>query len=278
MTTPGLARPDENLTLRSVDVFHQTWQLVQTGDPTGGDVTLDLMGVATTGTIAFDAVEADIQAAFDAALAGWIIDGDATAFTAEYHTDFIGYSTPITVATNSLTGGSSPDYTIDEVQAFYGGQQAPAFTVQLGDDTGTAIRQVILRDSGSRIVETQYAVATDGGVSSTPLVLSVALNPDGTICNVAMYLSQPATAGVGYIQQSLTTGFGVQQFIGLIVGQTAVVSEIDDSGGNPLYQILATGDVAWPPNTAGPILTDRSDGHTYRVLSTAGVLSTEIVT
>ena len=39
-----------------------------------------------------------------------------------------------------------------------------------------------------------------------------------------------------------------------------------------------SGDITFTGDPGGPVLTDETDGHTYRIISTAGSLSTEQVT
>jgi hypothetical protein len=49
------------------------------------------------------------------------------------------------------------------------------------------------------------------------------------------------------------------------------------AGGGIVGQTVS-GDITFTGDPGGPVLTDETDGHTYRIISTAGVLTTEQVT
>lgn len=58
-----------------------------------------------------------------------------------------------------------------------------------------------------------------------------------------------------------------------VPAQAGPLIDAVNSDGDPVFTVSATGDLSFGEG-AGPIITDQSDGHTYRIICTAGVLST----
>lgn len=70
----------------------------------------------------------------------------------------------------------------------------------------------------------------------------------------------------------LDTGTNAGLSIRAGVGQGTPLLDLKDDTGTTVFSVLADG------TGVGQVLTDTSDGHTYRIVSTNGVLSTEQVT
>lgn len=68
------------------------------------------------------------------------------------------------------------------------------------------------------------------------------------------------------------SAFGNSNGTTVIAGGTVEVGQLTLIGG------ISQDDFAFADGTVGPVLVDQSDGHTYRIIATAGVLSTVQVT
>lgn len=62
---------------------------------------------------------------------------------------------------------------------------------------------------------------------------------------------------------------GASDFVWVRLGDSTTVWRLHVNG-----SIEVTGDETFADNTHGPVLVDQSDGHTYRLISTGGILST----
>jgi hypothetical protein len=151
MTNEAMTNAGDNATFNDGTTAHQAWDfsaaftvqtevddvqtVTVTGAPTGGTFTL-VWNTHTTGTIAYNASAATVQAAL-VALTGvgvgqvtvtgvnggpWLVDWTGT----------LGYAVQpvITLGTNSLTGGTSPSVTIAHTQpGFTWTTQSAGFTI-----------------------------------------------------------------------------------------------------------------------------------------------------
>jgi hypothetical protein len=97
----------------------EAWLVTITGSPSGGNWTLTLNG-ETTGNIAFNAAASTVQAALEALTS--VTAGDVTVSGDEPYTITMGgsYSSTwfntLTADGSSLTGGSTPDVTVETVE------------------------------------------------------------------------------------------------------------------------------------------------------------------
>lgn len=91
---------------------------------------------------------------------------------------------------------------------------------------------------------------------------------------------------VNGVATTFNDGFGETGFQGICSGPDGSLWLADESGNVWTFPFTAltgdiqvtSGDLTFPSNTQGPVITDQADGHTYRIVSTAGVLSTQEVT
>ncbi len=133
-------------------------------------------------------------------------------------------------------------------------------------------------------------VVVDGDINGTGivpagLVATVLIDgvcqvlADGDIVEGYPLVQSPENAGAveaSEVPASRTVGIALQSLV--IEEGTALIWAYIDPGTQPLpaSDSIAT-DLTFTSDTVGPVLTDQSDGHTYRIISTAGVLSTEEV-
>jgi hypothetical protein len=213
------------------------------------------------------------------------------------------------VTTPIVMWGSENPNTTDEVNAHGGGCVAPLGSLYLHHDAG--------QEFHTALVFTDWDATVVGGVglweSAIPAI-DITSDLDGGDAHSNTYaLRAGAGSGSSFAggiadRQGVGDGQAVANFVGLRRGSgtgdawaTSTAQVADTAVGTATAGGVAThhasgeahvkptatataafndvkADLIFTDNTEGPVIHDQSDGHTYRIISTAGVLSTVQVT
>lgn len=250
-----------------------------TQDGTGGTFTVTFDGL-TTGAIAFDELEADIQTIFDAAFGegNFLIAGDADDFDVTFLGDYANADQALATAAESLT----PNNTY-EVQTFQVDATGGTFTLTFeGQTTGA-----IAANATGGTVQTALEALSNVAADEIVIVRSGAPNNYLYTATFALTLvgdrdemtSNPAslTGGMGTVTHATTTP-GVDAAAVIIsedtAGETSVLTYTEPTGGATVRVSVCLADtegdagelVAQFTDAASPLtITGLQDATDYRV-------------
>lgn len=208
---------------------------------------------------------------------------------------YSGSGTPEGVVTAAATSDTYSDTNDGAAYLFVGtpGQNTGWVLIGGGPDqstpvagfgvNGTNTPVVVMPENGTFEVQdsanlTGFSVfdSVNAGTSAPPVTTFYSTLDDGN-GGADIEAQAASTTGIHLSNQSTAAGIVL-----LDQGGHGVV--INANGAGPITLGL-TGDVLtaltdlnFADNTMGPVITDQSDGHTYRIISTAGILSTVQVT